>query len=352
MYAAVEDGDTVWLATSKGAYTLRDGQFELATPPDWDVRDVTRVGGRLWLRTQKGGVFIVDDGQLIRVTEAFVEIEKIVEAGGAVWLVRAIKSFGGSAGGPVFRVDGWMVRELPRRAAVVGNVLEVDGAAWVAEEKCVYRFAGNDMRRIEGLEKFVDAAVATGTCVWVTTHGLGFMASSGPTCRIEEGVTTAHPMGWSSTRLMTTRSGPYATFHANGKSRCARLEQDGADEIDLGAGDLLGSAVLDGQLWLATSHGALRVSGREAIRVGPDRAVSSIQSLGDTLWFFGDDCVVKVDSHRETVYPTGDLKATRVVPAEGGTTGCSLRRRRQVWIGVFCSIRRRDQQRRPRAAGR
>jgi len=121
VYAAVEDGDTVWLATSKGAYTLRDGQFEIATPPDWDVRDVRRVGGRLWLRTHNRGVFIADDGQLVRVTEGFVEIEKIVEAGGAVWLVRAIKSFGGSAGGPAFRVDGWMVRELPRRAAVVGN---------------------------------------------------------------------------------------------------------------------------------------------------------------------------------------------------------------------------------------
>jgi hypothetical protein len=141
------------------------------------------------------------------------------------------------------------------------------------------------------------------------------MPSSGPTYRIEDGATIAQPLDWSSTQLMATRNGPYATFHANGKSRCARLEPDGVDEIDLGAGDLLGSAVINGQLWLATSHGALRISGREAVRVGPDRAVSSIQSLGDTLWFLGDDCIVRVDSHRETLYPTGDLKATRVVRA-------------------------------------
>ena len=315
VYAAVEDGDTVWLATSKGAYTLRDSQFESATPPDWDVRDVRRVGGRLWLRTHNRGVFVADDGQLVRVTEGFVEIEKIVEAGGAVWLVRAITSFGGSAGGPAFRVDGWMVRELPRRAAVVGNVVDLDGAAWVSEEKCVYRVTENDTRRIDGLEKYVDAALASGTSVWVTTYGRGFMPSSGPAYRIEDGATTASPMHWSSTTLLATRSGPYATFFADNKSRCARLEPDGADEIDLGGGDLRGSAVIDEQLWLATSRGALWVSGREAVLVGPDRPVNSIQSTGDTLWLFGDDCVVKVEGERETTYPIADLKATHVVRA-------------------------------------
>jgi hypothetical protein len=140
-------------------------------------------------------------------------------------------------------------------------------------------------------------------------------ASSGATCRIEDGATQAQRMDWTSTRFMETRDGPYATFFSNGKNRCARLEQDGAAEIDLAGGDLLGSAVIDGQLWLATSHGALRVSGRKAVRVGPDRAVSSIQALGDTLWFLGGDCVVRVDADRETIYPTGGLSASRVVRA-------------------------------------
>ena len=141
------------------------------------------------------------------------------------------------------------------------------------------------------------------------------MPSSGPTYRIEDGAATASPMDWSSTLLLQTRSGPYATFYANNKSRCARLEQDGADEIDLGGGDLRASAVIDGRLWLATSHGAMRVSGREAVRVGPDRAVNSIQSLGDTLWFVGDDCVVKLDGRHESLYPIAGLKVTRVVRA-------------------------------------
>ena len=313
--AAIEVDDAVWIATSQGLHTLRDGRFERASPADWDVRDIVRVGGRLWVRT-RSGVFVIDAGELVRVTEAFVEIAAIVEAGGAVWLVRALSAFG-SDGGPAIRVDGWITRELPGRSAVVASVIEAAGAAWVSEEKRVHRVSGGEIRCIGGLDAYVESAVAAGSTVWVTTRSRGLFASAGPIYRIADGATQAQATDWSSTQLIATPHGAFASYFAQGARRCARLEPDGADELDLGGATLHAQVLIDDRLWLATSRGAVRIEGREAVRVGPDRPVRGIQKLEDALWILGEGWAARADARGEKVYPTGELAAERVVRVDG-----------------------------------
>jgi hypothetical protein len=312
---AVALGDTWWIAGSKGLHTLREGRFERVSPADWDVREVVPVAGRLWVRT-RSGVYAVDGGELVRVTEAFVEIGRIVPAGGAVWLLRALGAFG-SGGGPAIRVDGWITRELPGRAAVVASVLDAGGAAWVAEEKRVHRVAGDEMRCIDGLETFADSAVAAGASVWLTTRSRGLFTPEGPSYRIEAGATRALPTGWSATRLFAAGQGAYATYVRDGVARCARLEPDGAAELDLGGAHLHAAQLIDGRLWLASSRGALSVDAGRAERRGPDRPVRALQPLGDALWLFGDGWAARLHAGGEQVWPTASLAVTSAVQAGG-----------------------------------
>ncbi|MCW5666587.1 MAG: hypothetical protein KIT35_22375 [Piscinibacter sp.] len=315
VHAAVALGDTCWIASSKGLYTLRDGQLERVSPADWDVQDLVPIDGRLWVRTRTG-VAVVDGGELVRVTENFVEIARIVPAGGAVWLLRPFGTFG-SGGGPAIRVDGWLTRELPGRAAVVGAVLDCAGAAWVAEEKRVHRVSGDEMRCIDGLETFADAALASGPTVWLTTRSRGLFTPEGPSYRIDAGARRAQPTGWLSTRLFDTAQGACASFQRDGVLRCARLEPDGADELDLGGAVPIAAQLIDGRLWLLTDRGALRVDGRQLERCGPARPVRALQALGDALWLFGEGWVARRDAGGERVWPTAGLAVTRAVQAGG-----------------------------------
>lgn len=312
---ALAVGDTCWIAASNGLHTLRAGRFERVSPADWDVQELVLLAGRLWVRT-RSGVYVVDGGELVRVTEAYVEIARIVPAGGAVWLLRALGSFG-SGGGPAIRVDGWITRELPGRAAVVASVLDADGAAWVAEEKRVHRVAGDEMRCIDGLETYADSAVASGASVWLTTRSRGLFTPEGPSYRIEAGATRALPTGWSATRLFSGGQGAYATYVHDGVARCARLEPDGAAELDLGGAQLHAAQLIDDRLWLASSRGALRVDAGRAERRGPDRPVLALQALGDALWLFGDGWTARLDAAGEQVWPTAGLAVTGVVHAGG-----------------------------------
>ena len=87
-------------------------------------------GDQLWIATNQGA-YVLEKERLVRVTEPFVDVRKIKEAGSDVWLLTKKPGDMFGASGPAYRVADYLAHAYPGGKAQVTDVVELGGRTWL-----------------------------------------------------------------------------------------------------------------------------------------------------------------------------------------------------------------------------
>jgi len=310
--ACVFDNDgTVLTGTRTGGYAHREQDHWRVAPASMRVENIAEVGGCTWLYGEEGA-YKLDGDRLIRVTEPFVGVTSVLQAGGFVWLLtRADEMF--VSGGPAYRVEGCFAFPKPHAQVQASAVFDAGGYAWVAEARALHRVGAEEIRTIEGIEPDVDALLQTGRTLWLTTHSCGLMAGRGPSYRMDVDTLKPQTLDRFGT-LQTLDDRGWLSYTRDAKSAVAEVREDGLHELELNGGVLQGLGRYRGDVWLLTSEGVYESSSVGVHRVDlPRRSYHALIELGKEAWLLAKDAAVRLRPGTTTVFETGEQRPSNVV---------------------------------------
>jgi hypothetical protein len=332
--AVLEKDGVVWLGTANGGYIYEGHRFNRVTPANLDVSTITDAGGRVWLGG-KNGAYTVDRGRLIRATAPFLQVKEIRDAGGRVWIIGEEDM---SHTGPVYRVDGWFSRPLPRHDAkevvLLRNVGGEDDDVWLSESHALHRVRGMEIRSV-AIDPAVAGIARIGRTIWMTTQVRNVFPFPGPIFRMD--AETLTPVRLDVRGLYLARAGDLLfvvhpddseTGFAVGGSVSLLSETD-SRLLDLGTGSLQRIVVVAGRTWLLTSDAAFVMDGDRPMRVAsPSLSYLDAQSVDGEAWLLTSGGAVRMRGDTPVFYDTQG-NAAREVRTVGGEqwilTGDSLR---------------------------
>ena len=256
----VSSSGAVWFATSKGAFRLLDNKLERMTPPSYNVTDLTEIEGRVWVATASSGAYVIDGNRLLRATEDFVTVRRIVGHEGTPWLLTG----GLNSLGPAFLADAIPPRPMPNRRARISDIFVSGDNVFLLADEGLYRIQKGRIAKIGGIGK-VRRLAMVGRETWAFESN---PVSIGRAFRIIDDqavpVLGADGRGISDALAIDGRVWAYID-NGKGVFAAGRLDGDRFTTFDIPGASVNAVAMVQGRLWIAASTGAYWLEG-ETIR--------------------------------------------------------------------------------------
>ena len=306
---SVIDG-VVWLATTQGAYRV-DGDRAVRVPDKGlVVTSVTKVGDRIWLATTTGA-YVVDGDTAQLTPDRDLDVASIVPIDENPWLATDRGAFRLTPttvsrtlpSGVVQKVPGWAAAHVVDLDYDLNQILEIDGIPWLATDRGAFRIDPTGPKHIAlaypsdphytfpGKAAEVFRIIPAGGRVWfISTTGC-FRVDGDTAIRIPDAknniATVVAGPGSKPSVWIATRTGAY------------RVDGDVVKRVPDLSLNVTGVTVVGGKVWLATSTGAYRVDGDTARRI-PDEAlsISAITNAGGKAVLSTSTGAVVVDGDR------------------------------------------------------
>jgi len=295
----VQNG-VVWVGTPAGAYRYDGESSRLVTPDNLNVLGIEEVGGRVWVLPYTGA-YVIEDDRLVRVADPFLKVVGISKAGGATWLqTKADRD------GPAYRVRGYFATPVPSARSQVSQIIDADGAAWLAEPDRVHRVAGDDVRTVVGLAANVDGIVQAGRTLWLTTNSRALFAERSRSYRMDAQALVPEALDVQAS-VMRAAGRAWLRYSKEGREVLAEPREDELRELDLGAGELTTIAERGGEPWFLTTGGAFRESAEGIVAADvPALPYHALVDDVDGYWLLATRAVVRVSGAGVTILRTSE----------------------------------------------
>jgi hypothetical protein len=318
----LEKDGVVWIGSWRGLYRMQGYEAKLVSPPDLRVSEIAEIDGKLWFGGLHGG-YVLEGDRLFRVTPPFLHVISIRKVGGEVWVLCKSEEKSEPC---VFRIDDGMPTAVPHAGAIVHNVLEADGAAWLVEDKLLHRVRGKEVRTI-AIEPRVSGIAQTGRTLWLTTHTQGFFPGPGPVYRMD--VETLEPVadGYGGTNFVRAGGHTLMIEEVSGFSlmspapppyrSLSLVEESGRRQLQLGP-SLENIVQIGDVVWLLTAKGAFVLEGDAPMPTeAPELAYTNAVAIGNETWLLATTGAVRLRAGKSTFYDTAGNPARAVVDVDG-----------------------------------
>jgi hypothetical protein len=151
------------------------------------VQELRVVGKRLLMATNRGA-YVVEDDRVLRITEPFLNVRRVVGFAGDVWLLS-----GETPPGPAYLVDGYFARPLPSRLAHVADVVAAGGKVWLVGAPGLHLFDGGRTRPVTGVKEQITVVREDAGTLRLETQ-TGFPPEPGPTYTLDPATLRATPV--------------------------------------------------------------------------------------------------------------------------------------------------------------
>jgi hypothetical protein len=287
VWAVEEIGSEVWLATSKGAYHVKDGKANHIRISDTNppVVQIKKLGDHVWLlgpdTDHEPFAYQVDGDTAHRVPNDKLLVRDIRMIGDRVWLVTFV-----SASDSAYMITAQGFDRILDRNLSIRDIKEIPAGSrqfWLTTSEGLYRVGREDQKLIwkNTTEGDVFGVTDVGGEVWFLTFGAGSayrVEGDEPKRALEEsdGVWNVLSAGghiWLVTNKHLYRMEgniPKRVFNEN-------LLVSGVEEIG-------------GEAWLATSKGAYRFVDGEPRPIhirNPNPPIGQIKQVGQRVWLLG-----------------------------------------------------------------
>ena len=260
-------GNAVWLATTHGAYRLR--QEDVARIPDLDlvVNKIQADSDAIWFATTNGA-YRVTDSRTERIPDKVLDVITLqVLSPGKVCV--------GTPSGALLIEDGH-VRQLGPSDSAILNIYVVDKDLWLAADRGAYKVAQSgsiqlmspDNTRTNYIAKIQGA-------VWIgTSSGVYRLGNDGSKNNYLSGFDVRKISEVNGSIWVATNKGSYELV-TNIPQRIPDIEIPVEGVFDI-----------DGKPWIASNRGAFKVIGGKATQISFEGNISvkEIQKLNDQVW--------------------------------------------------------------------
>ena len=280
-----------WVGTNKGLFTLRkirlENRYELHRVSTVQVKKFIEIGESLWLATMKGA-YILDGDRVIRITDPFVEVMDIKLVGDETWIL--------SKDGPGYRVKGFFAIPFPSPRSRVKAVSYIENKIWILTNIGVLVIDDGKLRRVIGVRGKPESIEEVGGRIFLRTQYSLASLGKEPIYEIDPKRLVAWKTKVTSfSRLMSIDHEIWVQYEDK-TCNVGRLINDQIVPFDLSHASVREIIDVEGEPWIATDRGVFRLSNGQMVQVeGLDMPVSSVKVKGNTVWLMAEGGVIRLN---------------------------------------------------------
>jgi hypothetical protein len=236
-------GGEVWVGTDKGAYRVVGEASQLVSTEGLAVSEIVNLEGETWLLTDNG-TYRVEAENLRLMLDKSLTVKKILKNGDDVWLWTEASHTTNPLFGSVYRIRAGVVRRMTDESLKVTSMQLLGGQIWILtgnllDPSHAYRVERDKVQIVGSSDLNVSEVKEIGGYPWLATNKGAYRVDGNEIRRVTD----------------------------------EELEVADVEEVN-------------GQVWLATNKGIYRLEGKTAYRINKEELrVSKIHNVNGQVWF-------------------------------------------------------------------